>query len=602
MSSDISRRDQLRRIALRLETAEQALSDVRTLLADIYEHEDAPQPVGAPAPQPVVRKPRPFPGSAPASAPVVKPAPQPATPPWWKDESAVIKLVAIGGVLITLAGIGLLVALAIQHGLLGPLGRVLGAWLLAVAFLGGAFVVHRMGWSRAGRNALAITSLLTALTTTYALGFRLDWWPAVVASIVGAVVAAGFAGLARMWRDEQLLIWSMIAAALPMLAMSKEHNTYFVPGCVAFLLLFAASHQLGWAKARLVASAGTLVTFVMHAETVTDLSRTFVSDPPLLAGAIATIFVLGVLLDPVPTSRKAEFFATMWLPVIALGIGNVLRHKQYASLLAFVLVALFFAAGCTKLGRPNPVNAFLQRPLMTTMLCAFPAFYLAHWQFSPASGAYAIFSRPVFVVLFFILAACVLWWLSGHNHFGKEPWLVWLGAALVISWELGRSVLTKSPVWLTDAHAAIQVLAIAAFIAVAVNRRHALAGIRGVTGLGGLYLSALVIVTLTTFVFHLFGGANGMWLGYLVGHALVSIVWMLLAAYILLGARSMSASLSLKVGLALAVAAVIKLVFFDLGALEGVPRVIAFLISGIALLAIASLRSRRTEGVNARQG
>ncbi len=44
----------------------------------------------------------------------------------------------------------------------------------------------------------------------------------------------------------------------------------------------------------------------------------------------------------------------------------------------------------------------------------------------------------------------------------------------------------------------------------------------------------------------------------------------------------------------LAVAGTVKLVFFDLVALSGVPRAIAFLLSGLALLTIAALRGRRT--------
>ena len=84
-----------------------------------------------------------------------------------------------------------------------------------------------------------------------------------------------------------------------------------------------------------------------------------------------------------------------------------------------------------------------------------------------------------------------------------------------------------------------------------------------------------------------------MWLGYLTGHALVSILWMVLAAWILLAAPALSDRASLGAGMVLAVAAVVKLVFFDLGTLEGLPRALAFLISGIALLAIAALRTRR---------
>src|SRR5699024_7670339 len=60
--------------------------------------------------------------------PPAPPAPaEPAEPsePWWSNEKTVLKVTAVIGAIITISGVGLLVALAIQSGLLGPLGRVI---------------------------------------------------------------------------------------------------------------------------------------------------------------------------------------------------------------------------------------------------------------------------------------------------------------------------------------------------------------------------------------------------------------------------------------------------------------------------------------------
>ena len=113
-----------------------------------------------------------------------------------------------------------------------------------------------------------------------------------------------------------------------------------------------------------------------------------------------------------------------------------------------------------------------------------------------------------------------------------------------------------------------------------------------VLAVAGLHLSMVAIVTAATWLGNILAGTSGMWLGYLIGHALVSILWMILAAWILLAAPGLTDRASLGAGMVLAAAGVVKLVFFDLGTLEGLPRALAFLVSGIALLAMASLRTR----------
>lgn len=110
------------------------------------------------------------------------------------------------------------------------------------------------------------------------------------------------------------------------------------------------------------------------------------------------------------------------------------------------------------------------------------------------------------------------------------------------------------------------------------------------------------LVTAATWLGSLLAGNQGMWLGYLTGHALVSTLWMVLAAWILLAAKGVSARASLGAGVVLAVAGVIKLIFFDLGTLEGLPRAMAFLVSGVALLTIAALRTRRTRSAEESRG
>jgi hypothetical protein len=78
--------------------------------------------------------------------------------------------------------------------------------------------------------------------------------------------------------------------------------------------------------------------------------------------------------------------------------------------------------------------------------------------------------------------------------------------------------------------------------------------------------------------------------GFLAGHVLVTVSWTAVALVLL--ARGLRASLPRVLGGVLVVAAVAKLILFDLTALDGIARVAAFLGAGIVLL-VAGTRYAR---------
>jgi uncharacterized membrane protein len=78
--------------------------------------------------------------------------------------------------------------------------------------------------------------------------------------------------------------------------------------------------------------------------------------------------------------------------------------------------------------------------------------------------------------------------------------------------------------------------------------------------------------------------------GFTAGHALVTVSWTV-AALVLL-ARGISRPALRVAGMALVAAAVAKLVLFDLGALDGLARVAAFLGAGLVLLAAGTRYAR----------
>jgi uncharacterized membrane protein len=70
--------------------------------------------------------------------------------------------------------------------------------------------------------------------------------------------------------------------------------------------------------------------------------------------------------------------------------------------------------------------------------------------------------------------------------------------------------------------------------------------------------------------------------GFVFGHTVITVSWTVAAIALLL--RGIRSAALRAVGLVLVGASVLKLVLFDLAALDGLARVIAFLVAGLLLL------------------
>jgi uncharacterized membrane protein len=110
----------------------------------------------------------------------------------------------------------------------------------------------------------------------------------------------------------------------------------------------------------------------------------------------------------------------------------------------------------------------------------------------------------------------------------------------------------------------------------------------------GLGASATALVALGVIVGERAGDPGT---GFLVGQAVATVTWMLAAGWLLL--RSLHggrlADLALRSGLLLSGLAVAKLFLFDLAALSGLVRSVAFIATGLLLLATGSRYARALE-------
>ncbi len=110
----------------------------------------------------------------------------------------------------------------------------------------------------------------------------------------------------------------------------------------------------------------------------------------------------------------------------------------------------------------------------------------------------------------------------------------------------------------------------------------------------GLAATATALVSVGTLAGVRLGSAET---GFTAGHALATVVWMAAAAGLLLHSleHPSASDLALRSGLLLSAVAVAKLFLFDLAALDGVVRSVAFIATGLLLLATGSRYARAWE-------
>ncbi|GAB2497125.1 membrane protein [Corynebacterium atrinae] len=496
------------------------------------------------------------------------------------------------GSLITVAGVGLAVALAIQNGLLGPLGRVLLSVLLAVLLLGAGLWLDRRrpaeGTVNPGVSALVVTSFITVALVVNSLFSLLGWWPRWLAVAVVLAVWIAYLALTRVRKMRMVGFAMCIVAVFLVMSFFTSEDAGSWPIVIVPLTLLALTWKTSWNEVRFAAAATAVIVQIGYTLTVWSEATILT----VLVGIVTALVFAGVSMFDSLEDNSTNMVTGIIAPLVLLLVSVELAEGTWTIWLFIPATAALAALGYSR-------SSKMAIQLAPIALAATAVAFVFVWEFTPPLGSGARLDSTIVVALFFIAAIGTTIWLAMRNENRIWPWAFWLGAALIVTWNLSRNVLSKTPLWLTDNSALIQALLIVAFLVVAIRLRRSLAVLpipaQVIFAVAGLHLSMVALVTISTWVGTLVGNTTGMWLGYLVGHAGTSILWMILAAWILLAARGISERASLGAGMVLAIAGVVKLVFFDLGNLEGLPRAVAFLVCGVALLAMAALRARRKD-------
>ena len=530
-----------------------------------------PQPGFSPVPAPPYGPHYPLTNPYPAAAPIPPAARTPAPP---RSQGWIGKLLAVAGVAVTLIGVALLLVLAAQAGLLRPEFRVGAGAVLAAALVGAGWWLNTRPGGRVGAVSLAATGIAAAYIDVIAVTTIYGWVSAPVGLVVAAIVSGTGLTLARWWDSQHLGLLVLV----PLIALAPVVTDGITLLLVGFLLALAAVSlpvQLGkdwiWLHAARITAASfpLLVALVVRYIDARD-------DLWLAGGcAIAALIAIGsaLILLPGTTHRAAMAVLTAagTLPVLAVGLTV---DRVAAALMAAALSAAMLAivlAGDRLPGVPGTARqVFSALSAVAALIAVTVAF----------DGRVA---GPVLLALAVVVAVA-------GRHDTTARWAAFgftiVGAGVHLSYSPLFTLL--EPVK-TSAAAGVStlvssVLLASSAVAVLWSWRSREAALWVVAG-------GVVVYSVTSFTVTAGTMIAGDSAGFYGGHMVATICWIVLAAALFgYAARRSRAERSVPIGagLALVAAAVAKLFLFDLGTLDGIFRVVVFIVVGLILLGMGA--------------
>ncbi|AGM10317.1 DUF2339 domain-containing protein [Amycolatopsis keratiniphila] len=500
-----------------------------------------------------------------------QPAPKVSLTEKLGKEGAGSRLLAWIGGAVTLLGIVLFLVLAIQRGWFGPMPRVIGGAVLGAALVGIGLRLHRTPAGRTGAFALAATGIGALYLDAIAATTMYEYLPAYAGLAIGLLIAVGGLLLAVRWKSSLLAT----AVVLGCVICAPIITQGFTPQLVAFLLV--------------VQVASTPVQLRQSWPSVAVASGI----PPLVASVFSTAFAG-------PGGSTANTAAALAVSGVGLSLALIVTAKRSGDAAALTLLALAPAPSLlAALLLPKTPAVLVTASVALVLLAVWAAGqWLDGWTGELAGAAGLLAALQTTMTLFdgsarsgiligeAVLLALVALWTKKHVAlFGGLGFAVIGGMiALVLDVPPTLFFLVRNR---PDADLAAAFLVALAILAASitlpwVSHRLGLfkaaaenvvpwlfAGVCGLYGAGALVLCGALLVV---------PGRSG----FLLGHVVITVSWTVAALVLLI--RGISAVNLRVIGFVLVGAAVLKLVLFDLSALDGLARVAAFLIAGLVLL------------------
>ncbi|WP_051027605.1 DUF2339 domain-containing protein [Nocardia higoensis] len=502
------------------------------------------------------------------------------------------RLLAVAGVAVTLIGVVMLLVLAAQAGLFGPVPRVVAGAVLSAALVGAGIRVAGRAGGRVGATALAATGIAGAYLDVVAVTAIYDWLHPVPGFGVALGVAAGGVALAVRWNSQPLavLVVAGAAASAPFVTTGTVLLSFLIVLQLSWLLVHRVRDWPYLHVARTLPVVVAAIAFITAAAMETP--REQVGTLMAASVAIALVGLAGALL--VVRIRPADLTASLALAAAATPLpvaAPALLDRWTAVVVAIVYAAVLLTVSAAHLLPKS--RALTGIPGHTATVAA-------------VLGAVALLeacvggtnSRTLPIALF--LVALGFTGVAGQQ---RSRVAAGIGAAfgviggLAFLSDAGPATLASRWIAQDDLGAGTAVAAVAGLAVLAATvwslRRigAADASARGAeesvvwvaASVAALYLVSAASVAIGVAV----GGADG----FVVGHSVATILWMASATGALFyGLRNLSAEsgaiakVALGSGLLLTAAAIAKLLLFDLATLDGFVRVIAFLAVGVLLL------------------
>ncbi|HEX7308119.1 DUF2339 domain-containing protein [Lentzea sp.] len=571
-----------------------------------------PIPQQAPPPPPVQGPPvQANPWSQAASAPLPPPpgpqfppppqAPWPPQQPWGPPQpretlfeklgkdGAGAKLLAWVGGAITVLGFVLLLVLAVQRGWLGPLPRVIGGAVFSSALIGIGVWLHRNPAGRVGAFALAFTGFAGMYLDVIAATSLHHYFPAAVGLVVGLAVAATGVVLAVRWNSQALAVTVVVACAVCSPALTEGFTVLLV----AFLLVLKMAStpvQIRRNWPGLAIAGGFPAILASLVTTATAIPRSYEWTVVAVAGATTVVGIVVALLTI--RKRRDDVVAIALVAGSALPalFATTLLDRTSASVLAGAVAAVLLAIWMV----PDLPRAFATAAGATGMLALFQTTVIA----LDGNVRTAIVLAEAVLLAFLAARLNKKSALVGSIAFGVVGFFMAVGLAVPITWLVDepRFFNTVSPGDYAAGLITAVVLGIYAAVApwaalkMQVLREPAkhpfpwiVSGLVLLYGAAGAVLCAALLVSPDE-------------TGFLFGHSIVTVSWTIAALFLLvkgIGNKALRIS-----GLILVGAAVVKLVLFDLSALDGIARVLAFLGAGLVLLTAGTRYAKLVASAN----
>lgn len=537
--------------------------------------------------------------------------------PWWRNEKAIIKIIAIFGGLITAAGIAFFVAVAIQSGLIGPAGRVVLAYLLATVLAVAAVRAHRRQAPPAGVTALIATSLAAAHLTTMSMSYLLDWIP-VAATLVIMLPFAAVGLYGARWTKSSatatwaitintgLMLWATIGLNFHARPLSSSLaqitlqlmviaaivcflNIPFRKYVVAFLL--GANVLIG-----VITTNNALVMPAIAALTIALF--VFAQFGPL---ALARQLTPELDDEPSETSTWEDDLVTITsvvafsTPVVAaVPTVNATQSTSSLWLLFYGGFVLFIAIAAVFLWN-RAIFRYLAPMALATAILPWLALAVAGPEGDAGAGTgthtWGLIPISIGAALFvWALATAPKYSAIGARLQAPEPTrdavapytkiaaLTWLLGATVVHLYILPAALNAgaaadySATW---AEMLSLLFLLCADVGLAVTAaRSQLPPAFALIGLAALGMPFIVLLTTIGVSFN-------------AAHMLLSVFWATIAGMLVLSKRFHHIPARLAAGLTIAALSIVKLIFYDMATLDGVIRALAFLGCGLILLAMA---------------